>query len=164
MFEKIGNSKEDELFLTTGQIEIDAAIRKEKRKEEQKERISRLKELLKENGPDDLVFTQEFLQWNKTEYDIVNEEKDPNEFVEAQIGFQVREAEIFAEAGLEHQKRDLIRKAIDLLDGTEEEGRMDGILYSADRQVENGVIEEKIAKAIDERVEELLKIYKSMKG
>lgn len=159
----MGNQQEDESFLTVGQIEIDVAIRKEKRKEEQEERISRLKELLKENGPDDLVFSQEFLQWNKTEYDIVNEEKDPNEFVEAQIGFQVREAEIFAEAGLEHQKRDLIRKAIDLLDGTEEEGRMDGILYSADRQVENGVIGEKVAKAIDARVEELLKIYKSMK-
>ncbi len=157
MFEKTGNPKEDELFLTQGQIEIDAAIRKEKIRKEQEERILKLKEMLREREMNDLDFFQEFSQWQKTERDIAGEIKEPNEYGEEQVRLLIREADIFAEPGLKYNKPDLINQALDRLEGTEEAGYYDGALYDAQQKADAGIIDNKIVEEIELKISELRK-------
>lgn len=160
MFEKMGNPKEDELFLTQGQIEIDIAIRKEKRKEEQEERNLKLKEMLREREMNDLDFFQEFSEWQKIERDIAGEIEDTNEYGEEQVRLLVREADIFAEPGLKHNKPDLINQALDRLEGTEEMGYYDGALYDAQQKADAGIIDNKIVEEIELKISEFRKRLK----
>jgi len=158
MFERMGNQQEDELFLTPGQIEIDALIRKEKRKDDQAKLILKIGKLLGERGIDDFEFIQEFSEWQKIERDIIGEIEDSNAYNEEQVRLLIREAKIFADAGLKYNKADLINQALDRLAGTEDEGYYDGVLYDAKQKADAGIVEKKIAVEIESKILELRRI------
>lgn len=162
MFEKTGNQQEDELFLTPIQIEVDAAIRKERRREDQEKLILRLKKILEERELGDLDFFQEFSQWQKTEQDIVSEIKDSNEYNEKQVQYLIREAEIFAEPGMNKNRPDLINEALNRLEGTEEAGYEDGALCDAVHKADMRIIDKEIVEGIESRIKELKNRLKLM--
>lgn len=158
MFEKMNNRQEDELFLTSGQIEIDIAIRKEKRKEDQENLALMLKNMLEKRDLGDPDFIRNFSDWQKTEQEAVSEIADPNEYAEEQTRYLVREAEIFAEPGCKYNKADLINEALNRLEGTEEEGYYNGALYDAQNKVETGKVDKVILELIELKIDELNKM------
>lgn len=162
MFERTGNQQQDDLFLTPGQVEIDAAIRKEKRKDNQEKLILKLKNMLEKRDLGDLDFFQEFSQWQKTEQDIVKEIEDPNEYCEEQVQYLIRETEIFAEPGMNQNRPDLINEALDRLEGTEEAGYENGVLCDAIHKADARIIDEKIVDEIESRIRELKNRLKLM--
>ncbi len=155
MFEKMGNSKDDELFIASGGVEIDAVIKKEKRKEDRLKRCLRIKGVLKEKGLRDPEFIREFKQWYGKEQEIVERIGDRSEYAEEQIALLLISAEIFAEIGLKQRDIELIREALDRLEGTEDAEYMDGALFDAIRKTEAEIIDKRIVEEIETRITEL---------
>ncbi len=155
MFEKMGNPKDDELFIASGGGEIEAVIKKEKRKEDRLKRSLRIKGALKEKGLRDPEFIREFKQWYGKEQEIVERVEDRNEYAEEQITLLLISAEIFAEIGLKHRDIELIREALDRLEGTDDAEYMDGILFDAIQKIEAGIIDKRIIEEIETRITEL---------
>lgn len=83
--------------------------------------------------------------------------EDTNEYDEEQIRLLVREADVFAEPGLKHNRPDLINQALERLEGTEEAGYYDGALYDAQQKADAGIIDNKIVQEIELKISKLRK-------
>lgn len=160
MFEKMGNPKEDELFVASGGIEIDMIINKEKRKKDRQKRSLRIKGMLKEKGLRDPEFIREFKAWYGKEQEIVEEVEDRREYGEEQIALLFSAAEIFAEIGLKYGDLEMAKEALERLEGTEDAGYMDGALFDAIQKMEAGVADEKAIEGIESKISELKRMLK----
>lgn len=160
MFERAGDPQNGELFLGPIKIDIDTAIKKEKREQEREKRGMKLKGTLKEKGMNDPEFKREFSQWYGKEQEIIDRIEDQSEYNEEQVRFLVYAAEIFAEIGFKCNDRNLIIQALDRLEGTEDSEYMDGVLFDSVQKADAGIIDKKMVEDIETKISELKRAIK----